>query len=123
LKHAQDRRARFWPCLESAVFIIGIPGHKRLSNNTTDERPGDLDRTPQRRFDHRQADDQFDKRPVAAGRKLGLYPPFARRPFSDHDELGRVAQHDLCDRVGFDELQAFVATNGGAFVVETAVQA
>lgn len=66
LKHAQDRRATFWPCLESAVFIIGIPGHKRLSKNTTDGQPGDLDRAPQRRFDHRQADDDFDNRPVAA---------------------------------------------------------
>ena len=37
----RTRRATFWPCLESAVFTIGIPGHKRLSsNNTTDEQPG-----------------------------------------------------------------------------------
>ena len=35
----------------------------------------------------------------------GLYPPFAQRPFSDDDEVGRVAQRDLCDRVGFDDLQ------------------
>ena len=36
----------------------------------------------------------------------GLYLPFAQRLFSDHDEVGRVAQRDLCDRVGFDDLQA-----------------
>ena len=36
----------------------------------------------------------------------GLYPPFAQLLFSDHDEVGRVAQRDLCDRVGFDDLQA-----------------
>ena len=36
----------------------------------------------------------------------GLYPLFAQRLFSDHDEVGRVAQRDLCDRVGFDDLQA-----------------
>jgi hypothetical protein len=36
----------------------------------------------------------------------GLSPPFAQRPFSDDDEVGRVAQCDLCDRVGFDDLQA-----------------
>jgi len=35
----------------------------------------------------------------------GLYLPFAQRLFSDHDEVGRVAQRDLCDRVGFDDLQ------------------
>src|SRR5215469_15125041 len=35
----------------------------------------------------------------------GLYPPFAQRPFSDDDEVGRVAQHGLCDRVSFDDLQ------------------
>jgi hypothetical protein len=35
----------------------------------------------------------------------GLYPPFAQRPFSDDDEVGRVARRDLCDRVGFDDLQ------------------
>jgi len=29
----------------------------------------------------------------------GLYLPFAQRLFSDHDEVGRVAQRDLCDRV------------------------
>src|SRR6516225_9071578 len=34
----------------------------------------------------------------------GLYLPFAQRLFSDHDEVGRVAQRDLCDRVGFDDL-------------------
>src|SRR5208283_3023085 len=28
-------------------------------------------------------------------------PPFAQRPFSDHDDLGRVAQRDLCDRSRF----------------------
>jgi len=32
----------------------------------------------------------------------GLYPLFAQLLFSDHDEVGRVAQRDLCDRVGFD---------------------
>jgi len=35
----------------------------------------------------------------------GLYLPFVQRLFSDHDEVGRVAQRDLCDRVGFDDLQ------------------
>jgi hypothetical protein len=35
----------------------------------------------------------------------GLYLPFAQRLFSDHDAVGRVAQRDLCDRVGFDDLQ------------------
>jgi hypothetical protein len=35
----------------------------------------------------------------------GLYPPFAQRPFSDDDKFGRGAQRDLCDRVGFDDLQ------------------
>src|SRR6516162_2254179 len=39
----------------------------------------------------------------------GLYLPFAQRLFSDHDEVGRVAQRDLCDRVGFDDLQVFNA--------------
>jgi hypothetical protein len=34
----------------------------------------------------------------------GLYLPFVQRLFSDHDEVGRVAQRDLCDRVGFDDL-------------------
>ena len=29
----------------------------------------------------------------------GLYLPFVQRLFSDHDEVGRVAQRDLCDRV------------------------
>jgi hypothetical protein len=38
----------------------------------------------------------------------GLYLPFAQRLFSDHDEVGRVAQRDLCDRVGFDDLQGVI---------------
>jgi hypothetical protein len=50
--------------------------------------------------------------PSQPGVTLGLYPPFAR-PFSDHDEVGRVAQRDLCDRVGFDDLQV----QGERFVV------
>jgi hypothetical protein len=47
--------------------------------------------------------------PSQPGVTLGLYPPFAR-PFSDHDEVGRVAQRDLCDRVGFDDLHVLFAS-------------
>jgi len=47
----------------------------------------------------------------------GLYLPFAQRLFSDHDEVGRVAQRDLCDRVGFDDLQALLRTRAMAELV------
>jgi hypothetical protein len=40
----------------------------------------------------------------------GLYLSFAQRLFSDHDEVGLVAQRDLCDRVGFDDLQPSTQT-------------
>jgi hypothetical protein len=45
----------------------------------------------------------------------GLSPPFAQRPFSDDDEVGRVAQCDLCDRVGFDDLQEVMYRAGQMF--------
>ena len=32
---------------------------------------------------------------------LWTLSPFAQRPFSDHHEVGRVAQRDLCDRSKF----------------------
>jgi len=59
-------------------------------------------------YEHRRAKG-FDlirgKGCVAAGRSAMTLSPFAQRPFSDHDEVGRVAQRDLCDRAGFDDLQ------------------
>jgi hypothetical protein len=51
----------------------------------------------------------------------GLYLPVAQRLFSDHDEVGRVAQRDLCDRVGFDDLHPQCLENprpkGGTFTL------
>ena len=39
LKHSRTKHATFWPCLESAVFIIAMPGHKQLNNDITNEQP------------------------------------------------------------------------------------
>jgi hypothetical protein len=48
--------------------------------------------------------------PSQPSRNARTLSTFVQRPFSDDDEVGRVAQCDLCDRVGFDDLQLQTAS-------------